>query len=125
MGSLTSAERITVEDALMHPYLEPYHDVRCDRQGQLTSQPEDEPTADRLPVEFFSFDSTPLGKEELKSACGASCGACPDRLTPTELIWDEIVQGPTGSGVQPCGPAPSGSKASGAPTASGSAPMEI
>jgi mitogen-activated protein kinase 1/3 len=38
------AKRITVEDALRHPYLEPYHD------------PDDEPTAPPIPDEFFDFD---------------------------------------------------------------------
>ena len=50
------AKRITVEDALRHPYLEPYHD------------PEDEPTANPIPEEFFDFDKQKdnLSKEELK-----------------------------------------------------------
>jgi mitogen-activated protein kinase 1/3 len=50
------AKRITVEDALRHPYLEPYHD------------PEDEPTADPIPEEFFDFDKNKdtLSKEQLK-----------------------------------------------------------
>lgn len=49
-------KRITVEDALRHPYLEPYHD------------PEDEPTANPIPEEFFDFDKNKdsLTKEELK-----------------------------------------------------------
>lgn len=51
------AKRITVEDALRHPYLEPYHD------------PDDEPTAKPIPEEFFDFDKDKdtLSKEELKS----------------------------------------------------------
>jgi mitogen-activated protein kinase 1/3 len=50
------AKRITVEDALRHPYLEPYHD------------PDDEPTANPIPEEFFDFDKDKdsLSKEELK-----------------------------------------------------------
>ncbi len=50
------AKRITVEDALRHPYLEPYHD------------PDDEPTANPIPEEFFDFDKQKdtLSKEELK-----------------------------------------------------------
>lgn len=50
------AKRITVEEALRHPYLEPYHD------------PEDEPTADPIPEEFFDFDKNKdsLSKEQLK-----------------------------------------------------------
>ena len=38
------AKRISVEDALRHPYLEPYHD------------PEDEPDAPPIPDSFFDFD---------------------------------------------------------------------
>jgi serine/threonine protein kinase len=49
-------KRITVEDALKHQYLEPYHD------------PDDEPTADPIPEEFFDFDKNKdnLTKEQLK-----------------------------------------------------------
>ena len=49
-------KRITVEEALKHPYLEPYHD------------PEDEPTAAPIPEEFFDFDKMKdnLTKEQLK-----------------------------------------------------------
>lgn len=49
-------KRINVEEALRHPYLEPYHD------------PEDEPTAEAIPEEFFDFDKNKdsLTKEELK-----------------------------------------------------------
>jgi mitogen-activated protein kinase 1/3 len=49
-------KRITVEDALKHPYLEPYHD------------PDDEPTADPIPEQFFDFDKNKdnLTKEQLK-----------------------------------------------------------
>jgi mitogen-activated protein kinase 1/3 len=52
------AKRITVEDALRHPYLEPYHD------------PDDEPTADPIPEEFFDFDKNKdtLSKEQLKGS---------------------------------------------------------
>ena len=51
------AKRISVEDALRHPYLEPYHD------------PDDEPTAAPIPPEFFDFDKDKdnLSKEQLKS----------------------------------------------------------
>ena len=50
------AKRITVEEALRHPYLEPYHD------------PEDEPGAPVIPEAFFGFDRVKetLSKEELK-----------------------------------------------------------
>lgn len=49
-------KRITVEEALKHPYLEPYHD------------PDDEPTAPPIPEEFFDFDKHKdnLSKEQLK-----------------------------------------------------------
>lgn len=49
-------KRINVEEALKHPYLEPYHD------------PDDEPTADPIPEEFFDFDKNKdnLTKEQLK-----------------------------------------------------------
>jgi mitogen-activated protein kinase 1/3 len=54
-------KRITVEEALKHPYLEPYHD------------PEDEPTTDPIPEAFFDFDKNKdtLSKDELKST--SSC----------------------------------------------------
>lgn len=57
-------KRITVEEALAHPYLEPYHD------------PEDEPTAVPLDPAFFSFDycKEQLSRSELK-----------------RLIYNEIV----------------------------------
>ncbi|KAL7753867.1 mitogen activated protein kinase [Sorochytrium milnesiophthora] len=50
------SKRITVDDALRHPYLEPYHD------------PEDEPTAPPIPETFFDFDNykDTLSKEQLK-----------------------------------------------------------
>ena len=50
------AKRITVEEALRHPYLEPYHD------------PEDEPSMDPIPESFFDFDKhkDSLSKEHLK-----------------------------------------------------------
>lgn len=56
------AKRISVEDALRHPYLEPYHD------------PEDEPTAPPIPEGFFDFDKNKdtLSKEQLK--CELSLG---------------------------------------------------
>lgn len=49
-------KRITVEDALRHPYLEPYHD------------PEDEPSMAPIPESFFDFDrhKDTLSKEHLK-----------------------------------------------------------
>ena len=49
-------KRITVEDALKHPYLEQYHDA------------EDEPIAPPIPESFFDFDrfKDKLTKEQLK-----------------------------------------------------------
>ncbi|KAL8291960.1 hypothetical protein RQP46_001426 [Phenoliferia psychrophenolica] len=58
-------KRITVEEALAHPYLEPYHDA------------DDEPTAAVLPPAFFSFDKEQLTREQLK-----------------QLIYDEITAPP-------------------------------
>lgn len=54
--SFNPAKRITVEEALKHPYLEPYHD------------PDDEPTAPVIPETFFDFDKVKdtLSKDELK-----------------------------------------------------------
>ncbi|KAF5101882.1 hypothetical protein DV451_002067 [Geotrichum candidum] len=50
------AKRISVEEALEHPYLKPYHD------------PDDEPTAPPIPEEFFDFDrkKDELSTEQLK-----------------------------------------------------------
>lgn len=49
-------KRITVEDALAHPYLEAYHD------------PDDEPEAPPLDPEFFEFDlhKDDISREQLK-----------------------------------------------------------
>ncbi|QNP99977.1 Mitogen-activated protein kinase [Yarrowia lipolytica] len=51
------AKRITVEEALVHPYLEQYHDA------------DDEPTAEPIPDEFFDFDRNKdeLSVEQLKT----------------------------------------------------------
>lgn len=57
-------KRITVEDALAHPYLEPYHD------------PDDEPTSSPLDPSFFSFD---YSKEQLS------------RSQLKQLIYQEIM----------------------------------
>jgi mitogen-activated protein kinase 1/3 len=47
--------RITVVEALQHPYFEPYHD------------PDDEPMADPIDPSFFDFDNgEALEKEDLK-----------------------------------------------------------
>lgn len=65
MLAFNPAKRITVEEALKHPYLEPYHD------------PEDEPIAPPIPQGFFDFDEhkDQLSKEQLK-----------------ELIYEEIMR---------------------------------
>jgi len=57
-------KRITVEDALAHPYLEAYHD------------PDDEPVAPPLEPEFFEFDlhKDDISREQLK-----------------ELLYEEIM----------------------------------
>ncbi|KAL9710276.1 mitogen activated protein kinase [Leucoagaricus gongylophorus] len=57
-------KRITVEEALAHPYLEAYHD------------PEDEPVAPPLDPEFFEFDlhKNDISREQLK-----------------ELLYEEII----------------------------------
>lgn len=55
--AFSPARRMTVENALKHPYLEDYHD------------PADEPTADEIPEEFFNFDKDKdsLSKDQLKT----------------------------------------------------------
>lgn len=66
-------KRITVEEALKHPYLEPYHD------------PDDEPTAEAIPEEFFDFDKNKdtLTKEQLKRK------PFPGSLTCLIELWRE------------------------------------
>ncbi|KAI9216121.1 kinase-like domain-containing protein [Blastocladiella britannica] len=56
MLAFNPTKRISVDEALRHPYLEPYHD------------PEDEPIAPPIPGWFFDFDKTKetLTKEQLK-----------------------------------------------------------
>ena len=77
-------KRITVEEALRHPYLEPYHD------------PEDEPTAEAIPEEFFDFDKNKdtLTKEELKRMhCPLAFRISSGRANLfTELIFAEIMR---------------------------------
>ncbi|GAA5844393.1 hypothetical protein JCM3766R1_006378 [Sporobolomyces carnicolor] len=58
-------KRSTVEAALAHPYLDPYHD------------PDDEPVAPVLPPSFFAFDQQQLSREQLKT-----------------LIYEEITSPP-------------------------------
>ena len=74
-------KRITVEEALRHPYLEPYHD------------PEDEPTAEAIPEEFFDFDKNKdtLTKEELKRRLPFVI-VCFVADHNTELIFAEIMR---------------------------------
>ncbi|POW12874.1 hypothetical protein PSTT_04199, partial [Puccinia striiformis] len=69
-------KRLTVEQALQHPYLEAYHD------------PEDEPTAPPLDEDFFAFDrqKDEISKEELK-----------------QLLFDEIATF-NSAGTNPNGP---------------------
>lgn len=55
-------KRYTVEQCLEHPYLDAYHD------------PDDEPTAKPLPVDFFDFDEKKEETQVLK-----------------QLLYDEIV----------------------------------
>lgn len=47
-------KRLTVDQALEHPYLSAYHD------------PEDEPAVSSLDSEYFEFDYLDLNKDELK-----------------------------------------------------------
>lgn len=56
-------KRITVDEALEHPYLEPYHDA------------EDEPTAEPLDPSFFSFDyaKEQLSRGQLKELIYVEC----------------------------------------------------
>ncbi|KAJ1734681.1 mitogen activated protein kinase [Coemansia sp. Benny D160-2] len=63
MLAFSPKKRITVEEALAHPYLAQYHDER------------DEPNCDPLPPNFFDFDNykEKLGVEQLK-----------------DLLWHEI-----------------------------------
>lgn len=65
MLAFNPVKRITVDEALKHPYLSPYHD------------PDDEPTAIPIPYEFFDFDrrKSELSTDELKS-----------------MIYDEIMR---------------------------------
>ncbi|KAK0543540.1 hypothetical protein OC846_006380 [Tilletia horrida] len=60
-------KRITVEEALSHPYLEPYHD------------PDDEPTAPPLDPAFFAFDYSKeqLSRAQLKELIYADIAAMP------------------------------------------------
>lgn len=78
-------KRITVEDALRHPYLEPYHD------------PEDEPTAEAIPEEFFDFDKNKdsLTKEQLKGQLRNNpnlASGHEDANSVAELIYNEIMR---------------------------------
>lgn len=60
-------KRITVEEALAHPYLAPYHDET------------DEPSSEVIPPEFFHFDNIPKGEQPL------------GREALKKLIYDEIM----------------------------------
>lgn len=81
--SFNPVKRITVEEALRHPYLEPYHD------------PDDEPTADAIPEEFFDFDKNKetLTKEDLKRTCSSLSNCRSGQLTlVADLIFQEIMR---------------------------------
>lgn len=65
--TFSPTKRMTVQQALEHPYLEPYHDDQ------------DEPSADPLPPHFFDFDFIP----EMQS-----------RTVLKELIYKEIMAAP-------------------------------
>ena len=56
-------KRITVDEALAHPYLEPYHDA------------DDEPTAEPLDPSFFAFDYSKeqLSRSQLKELIFIEC----------------------------------------------------
>jgi len=71
-------KRITVEDALRHPYLEPYHD------------PEDEPDAPPINDSFFDFDKhkDQLSTSDLKSTFKLLLRM----LMCVALIYEEITQ---------------------------------
>jgi len=66
-------KRITVEQALAHPYLEAYHD------------PDDEPVAPPLDPEFFEFDlhKDDISREQLKGECLATNRCQPHRSRVT------------------------------------------
>lgn len=77
------AKRISVEDALRHPYLEPYHD------------PDDEPTAPPIPDGFFDFDKNKdaLSKEQLKSMFSRVVMMMTPSANPNPvLIYEEIMR---------------------------------
>ncbi|RXK38026.1 CMGC/MAPK protein kinase [Tremella mesenterica] len=65
--TFSPSKRITVEEALSHPYLEPYHD------------PNDEPSAPLIKAEFFEFEYGPAKK---------------DRKLLKRLIYEEIMNSP-------------------------------
>lgn len=78
------AKRISVEEALQHPYLEPYHD------------PDDEPTAPPIPDGFFDFDKNKdaLSKEQLKCMFHHHPNEpiCNKANNHPDLIYEEIMR---------------------------------
>ncbi|ORZ38406.1 mitogen-activated protein kinase [Catenaria anguillulae PL171] len=76
MLTFNPTKRITVDEALSHPYLEPYHD------------PEDEPIAPPIPESFFEFDryKDTLTKDQLKVLLYNEI------MTPPSFYQDQIVQ---------------------------------
>jgi len=63
MLTFNPSKRITVEEALQHPYLESYHD------------PEDEPISPPIPDSFFDFDrhKDQLSTSDLKGISHLLC----------------------------------------------------
>ena len=66
-------KRITVEDALAHPYLSAYHD------------PDDEPSATPLPEDFFSFDRAFPSLVDSLAVTDFSSVVLKDEITREEL----------------------------------------
>ena len=81
------AKRISVEAALKHPYLEPYHD------------PDDEPDAKVIPESFFEFDrrKDTMSKDQLKRKSNELMNAFGNERLLTEhnlivLIFEEVMR---------------------------------
>jgi len=99
--------RITVEDALQHPYLAvgPFplplvnlHRRRLysRRSPQPYHDPQDEPDAAPLDPSFFDFDNgEPLKKEELKGISHPSVSLTRLAHTGVVLIYEEVTRPPT------------------------------
>ncbi|KAF8320432.1 kinase-like protein [Clavulina sp. PMI_390] len=73
--TFSPTRRITVDQALSHPYLKPYHD------------PLDEPVADPLPPGFFDFDRGQThSKDQLKTMIYEECTR---PLPPIPMLADD------------------------------------